>query len=228
MERNSMDIMSCWVNWSWVSCCWMGNGMSWSSWCMSCSVYWCSVTISKMCIDVISVLVVSISVVGLISMMVVLFIMMILSIMRIVMRCFMSEAWMIVVGLPVTMVLLITVVIIAVHCVQFMISHFGVAETVVVVIMVIHWLHFQDQITARCVNIRRIENGGICLKSTGSLVPSATVECIKIVSPVKQEFSGMLIIVEDLNIVIKHIPWHVYWVKSISPRVEGWRPEVHS
>ena len=59
-------------------------------------------------------------------------------------------------------------------------------------------------------------------------MPSAAIKGIKIVSPVEQEFSGMLIIGKYLNVVIKHIPWHVNWIEAISPGVESWSPEVHS
>ena len=37
-----------------------------------------------------------------------------------------------------------------------------------------------------------------------------------------------MIVVEDLDVVIKHIPWHVNWIEAVSPRVEGRGPEVHS
>ena len=36
----------------------------------------------------------------------------------------------------------------------------------VMIIMMIHWLHFKDQVTTRCVDIRWVENGRISFKST--------------------------------------------------------------
>ena len=48
-------------------------------------------------------------------------------------------------------------------------------------------------------------------------MPSATIKGIEFVSPVKDEFTGVLIIVEYFNIVIKYIPWHIMWVEAISP-----------
>lgn len=59
-------------------------------------------------------------------------------------------------------------------------------------------------------------------------MPSSAVEGVKVISPVKDELSGVLVVVEDLNVVVKHVPWHVDWVETISPGVEGWGPEVHS
>ena len=34
------------------------------------------------------------------------------------------------------------------HCVQFMVSHISMEIAVMMVIMMVHWLHFQDQITS--------------------------------------------------------------------------------
>ena len=36
----------------------------------------------------------------------------------------------------------------------------------VMIVMMIHWLHFKDQVTTRCVDIRWVENGRVSLKST--------------------------------------------------------------
>ena len=87
----------------------------------------------------------------------------------------------------------------------------------VMVIMVVHWLHLQNEVAAGSVNIRWVENGGVCLESTGSLVPSSAVELVEVISPVEDEFSSGLIVVEDLNIVVKDIPWHIDWVEAIAP-----------
>ena len=59
-------------------------------------------------------------------------------------------------------------------------------------------------------------------------MPSARVECIEIISPIEDEFTSALIVVENFNVIVKNIPWHVVWVETISPRVECWSPEVHS
>ena len=94
--------------------------------------------------------------------------------------------------------------------------------------MMVHWLHLQNKIASRCVNIGWVEHRAIGLESTTGLVPPSTVESIKIVSPVEFELIGVSIVCEDLYIVVEHIPRHVSWIKSFSPRVEGWGPEVHS
>ena len=96
------------------------------------------------------------------------------------------------------------------------------------IIMVIHWLHLQDQISSRCVDIGWVENGRVCFKSTRCLMPSARVKCIEVISPVEDKFSSGLIVIENLNVVIEDVPWHVMWVEAITPGVESRGPEVHS
>merc|ERR1719253_837385 len=75
------------------------------------------------------------------------------------------------------------------------------------VVMMVHWLHLQNKVAARSVDIRWVENGGIGLESTGSLMPSTAVEGIEVISPVEDKLSGCLVVVEDLNIVVKDVPW---------------------
>jgi len=48
-------------------------------------------------------------------------------------------------------------------------------------------------------------------------MPSSTVEGIEVISPVEDKFSSCLIVVEDLNIVVKDIPGHIDWVETITP-----------
>ena len=48
-------------------------------------------------------------------------------------------------------------------------------------------------------------------------MPSARVKGIKIISPVEDKFTSILIIVENFDVVIKYIPWHIMWVEAISP-----------
>ena len=95
-------------------------------------------------------------------------------------------------------------------------------------VVVIHWLHLEHKIAIACVDILWVEDTAIGLKTTACLMPATAVECIKVISPVENELTSVNIIVEDLNVVVKDIPWHVNWVEAISPRVEGWGPEVHS
>lgn len=87
----------------------------------------------------------------------------------------------------------------------------------VVVVVMVHWLHLQNKVAAGSVDIGWVENGGIGLESTGSLMPSSAVELVEVISPVEDEFAGCLVVVEDLNIVVKDVPWHVDWVEAIAP-----------
>ena len=48
-------------------------------------------------------------------------------------------------------------------------------------------------------------------------MPSARVKSIEIISPVEDKFTSILIIVENFDIVIKYIPWHIMWIETISP-----------
>ena len=107
-------------------------------------------------------------------------------------------------------------VVVSVSGVDSVVGHIGVVVGVMVVMMV-HWLHLQNKVAARSVDIRWVENGGIGLESTGSLMPSSTVEGIEVISPVEDKLSGRLVVVEDLNIVVKDVPWHVDWVEAVTP-----------
>ena len=83
--------------------------------------------------------------------------------------------------------------------------------------MVIHWLHFKNEVTCGSIDIGWIENRTIGLESTTCFVPSATVESIEVVSPVELKLVVVLVVSEDLNVVVEHIPWHVSWVESLTP-----------
>ena len=107
-------------------------------------------------------------------------------------------------------------VVVSVSGVDSVVGHIGVVVGVMVVMMV-HWLHLQNKVAAGSVDIRWVENGGIGLESTGSLMPSSTVEGIEVISPVEDKLSGRLVVVEDLNIVVKDVPWHVDWVEAVTP-----------
>ena len=48
-------------------------------------------------------------------------------------------------------------------------------------------------------------------------MPSARVECIEIISPIEDEFTSALIVVENFYVIVKNIPWHIVWVETISP-----------
>lgn len=107
------------------------------------SVSWCCVCISKMCIDVISVLVMTSDMMCWISMVVIRLNMAILGVMGSVM---------VVTSLPVVMWGFVSV-----HCMEVMSSHISVMVTVMIIV-VVHWLHLQNQVAARGVNIGWVEN----------------------------------------------------------------------
>ena len=100
---------------------------------------------------------------------------------------------------PVVMVSMVSSIVVLSHM-KAMIA-VPVVESMVIVMMV-HRFHLQYQVSSRCVNIRWVENGGVCLKSARSLVPSARVKGIKVISPVEDELTSSLIVIENLNVVI--------------------------
>ena len=226
--------MGNWVR-NWMVCIRDMSRMKWS--CMVwCSVYWCMRCWSvcsdmwgfmmgnwvSSCVDIMTSTKVGINTIGIsvMSMVSWVSVMMVSGVIVSVMRLVVSFMSMSVIMTSVPIVMTMCGVQIVTMC-------FIVMSSMVIIVMV-HWLHFQDQITARCVNIGWIENRRVSLKSTRCLVPSSTIEGIKIISPVEEELTSLFIICKDFNIVVKHIPWHIDWVESISPGVESRRPEVHS
>ena len=236
-------------NWVCVNMCSSMSRMEWSCmgwrsvyWCMSwnmCNWVWCDVwglmvynwvsgcvyivTITEVGLNTICICVVSM--VNWLSMMILSSV--VVSVMWLVVGFMSMSVCIMMTSIPFIMAVMWGIV--TMCGVQFTMSvSIMMAKSVMVVIVVIHWLHFQDQVTARCVHIGWIENRRVSFKSTRCLMPSSAIKGIKIVSPVKDEITGILIIVEDFNVVVKHIPWHVDWVETISPGVESWSPEVHS
>ena len=246
------------MNWSmmfWSMCNWVcvnmcssmsrmeWNCMGWRSvhWCMNwnmCNWVWCDVwglmvhnwvsgcvyivTITKVGINTICICVTSM--VSWCSVMILSSV--VVSVMRLVVGFMSMSVCIMMASIPIIMTVMWGIV--TMCGMQFTVTVSIMMSISVMVIMVIHWLHFQDQVTARCVHIGWIENRRVSFKSTRCLMPSSAIKGIKIVSPVKDEITGLFVICEDFNVVVKHVPWHVDWVETISPRVESWSPEVHS
>ena len=60
-----------------------------------------------------------------------------------------------------------------------------------------------------------------------TLVPPTGIKGIKVVFPVEFKSIGCMVISIGLNIVKDTIPWHIYWVESMTPCIESRSPEVH-
>ena len=129
----------------------MGGGVNWSmgrsvcrgvDWGMGINVMgsWLSVSVAKVSVNAVSILV-SVVVWG-VSMV----------------DLSVLVVWTVVVGVT-------SDIVVSVDGVKLVVSHVSVVVAVVV-IMVIHGLHLQDQVAARCVHIGWVENGGVCLEST--------------------------------------------------------------
>ena len=88
-------------------------------------------------------------------------------------------------------------------------------------------LHLEDQVAAACVDIGRVEHAGIRLKFTTSLGPARAIEGAEVISPKELKLIVCWLVVEDLHIIVKDVPWHINWVESDAPSVECGCPEVH-
>ena len=89
------------------------------------------------------------------------------------------------------------------------------------------WLHLEDKVASASVDIGRVEDTSIRLEFTTSLGPPRAIEGAKVITPMELKLIVFYIIVEDLHIVVKDVPWHINRVESDAPSVECGRPEVH-
>ena len=96
------------------------------------------------------------------------------------------------------------------------------------VFIIIVRLHLKDQVSFLNIGLRSSESCAVSIKSSVvTLVPSIGVECIEIILPIEVKSTCLVVVCVGLNIVIEQIPWHVPSVKTFSPRLKSWRPEVH-
>ncbi len=58
-------------------------------------------------------------------------------------------------------------------------------------------------------------------------MPSASVESVEVIAPVEVESLCLCVVDVGLNIVVLDLPRHVLGIKSLSPGLESWSPEVH-
>ena len=140
MQRGSMWIMSRGMSCNWVSSC-VRSCVNWSSvsivnWCMGCGMHWGVSSVAKVTVNIISIAMVTVvGWIGVVIIIVCFVVMMVLIIVRFVVsnRAVLSVVSFIVMRFFMT-----------VHCMQFMVSHISMVIAVMVVVMMVHGLHFQD------------------------------------------------------------------------------------
>ena len=93
----------------------------------------------------------------------------------------------------------------------------SVAMHVVKPAMGIKWFHFDDKIAATSVYITWVENTAVGLKSATCLMPATAVKSVEIIAPVELKLVDLLVISEHLNVIVEHIPWHIYWIETLTP-----------
>ena len=103
---------------------------------------------------------------------------------------------------------------------------------VVILMMVLmnllhHRFHFQDEIASSCVGMIWVKNTAIGLKSPTLLFPAVLVKLMEIVSPQEVKLILLIIIAVHFHIVKQHVPWHILHSQIGAPCVESGRPEVH-
>lgn len=102
-----------------------------------------------------------------------------------------------------------------------------VNEIGMVVVMVL-WLHLDDKVAIAGVDILRVEDTAVRLKSAAKLVPATLVELVEIIAPVEVEVFSVRVVLVGLHVVKEKVPGHVFACEVSTPSVEGGRPEVHS
>ena len=93
---------------------------------------------------------------------------------------------------------------------------------------ILHRLHLDHKVAICGANLLRVKDATISLKAATRLVPPATIKGVEVITPVELKFVQVLIVGEDFDVVVQHIPWHVSCVEALAPRLECWRPEIHS
>ena len=83
--------------------------------------------------------------------------------------------------------------------------------------MGLKWFHFDHQIAVLSVYIGWVERARVSLEASASFMPTTAVKGIEIVPPVQLKFVLVLVVDEDLDVVVKHIPRHVHWHKTFAP-----------
>jgi len=102
------------------------------------------------------------------------------------------------------------------------------AVAVMVGVVGLHWLHLDNEVAVRSVDLLGVENAAVGLEAAACLVPATAVEGVEIVAPVELKFVQVLVVGEDFDVIVKDVPGHVSGIEALTPRVEGGRPEVHS
>jgi hypothetical protein len=110
-------------------------------------------------------------------------------------------------------------------------SHWGHVGGVVEVsmhVVVVIWLHLEDEVSLLDVSLGGTESSTVGIESgVVTLVPSLSVEGVEVILPVEVEASSLLVVVVSLNVVVEEVPWHVLGVEALAPGLESGCPEVH-
>ena len=83
--------------------------------------------------------------------------------------------------------------------------------------VIVKGLHLQNKVAILGINLRRVEDTAVGIKSTTSFVPSATIKGVKIVAPSEIKFVVLFIKGIDFNVIVHDIPGHVRRIKAITP-----------
>ena len=84
-------------------------------------------------------------------------------------------------------------------------------------VMALERFHFNDEVAVLTVDVGWVERAGVGLKATTCLVPATAIKGVEIVPPVQLKLIPMLIVDENLNIVVEHIPGHVHGHEVCAP-----------
>ena len=89
-------------------------------------------------------------------------------------------------------------------------------------------LHLEVKITFSDIDLGGAESSTIGVKgSIVALVPSVGIKSVEVVFPVEFECLLVLVVGVRLDEVVNDFPRHVFCVKTGTPRIECWCPEVH-
>lgn len=100
-------------------------------------------------------------------------------------------------------------------------SHWGDVGQVMEVsvhIVVVVWLHLENEVALLNVCLGGAESCAVGIKSSiVTLVPSLCVEGVEVIFPVEVKASCFFVVFVSFNIVVEEVPWHVLRVKALAP-----------
>ena len=92
-----------------------------------------------------------------------------------------------------------------------------VSMEMIVAVSTLKRLHLDDKIAATSVYITWVENTAVGLKSTTCLMPATAIKSVEIIAPVELKLVDLLVISENFNIIVEHIPRHIDWIETLAP-----------